>query len=174
MNDQTASYIQAKHDKTIVIWNLDPGDPQPDSGMSDYVNFFKTLTSDPSKADDMSYITHANELNPLMRNTTVVDILRGAGVTLQTVAGCLDLQAYEFIGGYGERDATWTCDSTLIPSAPTIPASKPARIVPSPHPVPSASSSAPPTKATHSSVPDGPNEPDCETQDYQSLEGETW
>ena len=112
MNDQTASYIQAKHNKTIVIWNLDPGDPQSYSEMFDYEDFFTTLTGDRSKAANMSYLTHANELNPYIVDASGVEILRSAGVTFHTVAACLDRQAYEFVGKYGERDNTWTCNGT--------------------------------------------------------------
>ena len=56
-----------------------------------------------------------------------MDALHNAGISLITVAQCLDLEPYEHVGVYGEKDSTWTCDGPWTPpsapltSTPTTP-----------------------------------------------------
>ena len=77
-----------------------------------YIDFFGRLATEGANS---THLTITNVFNPtpiLVAMGSTVDILNNAGITLLTVADCLDFQPYEHVGQYGTRDDTWTCNGT--------------------------------------------------------------
>ena len=118
IDERTASYIQTKHGKTIVLSDLDPGVTFQNAGDGEkYVNFFKQRATEGANS---THLTISNEFNPtpmLAALGSTVDLLHNATINLLTVADCLDLPPYEHVGGYGTRDDSWTCSGTWTPSS---------------------------------------------------------
>ena len=109
----TASYIQTKHKKTIVLWDTNPGGTPPgklDDKYNFYVESFKSLATEGADSTHLALTKESIPITVLAALYSTVDALNEAGITLLTVADCLDLEPYEHVGSYGERDDTWTCD----------------------------------------------------------------
>jgi peptidoglycan/xylan/chitin deacetylase (PgdA/CDA1 family) len=115
IDERTASYVQSKYGKTIVLWDLDSGDTASGADEQGSIDFYKRLAAEGpnSKHLPLSHETHDYSVHAAENYT--VDALYNAGVTLLTVAQCLDMYPYEFVGPYGVRDSTWTCDGTWTP-----------------------------------------------------------
>jgi hypothetical protein len=108
IDDRTASYIQQKHGKTIVLWSADSTDSVGGSAQDSY-NFYKGFANENPKKPHMtlSHETVTVGIDALHNGT--VPLLANAGVKLVTVGQCLDAEPYEQVGAYGTRDSTWTC-----------------------------------------------------------------
>ncbi|CAG8625691.1 16356_t:CDS:2, partial [Acaulospora colombiana] len=113
--DSVASYIESKWGKTIVGYDKYSDDYSGDLSQSIY-QFYQGLAAEGSGHPHMSmaHQTQAPALDALDLGSA--EALIDAGIKLVTAAQCLDLPAYETVGGYGVRDSTWTCDSYTPPS----------------------------------------------------------
>lgn len=115
INDETATYIQQTHGKKIIMWSDDSGDSTGGSA-SDSYNFYQAFAN---AGPGQPHLTLSHETEPagigaLQMGT--VPLLANAGINLVTVAQCInDNNPYEYIGGYGQRDSTWTCSGTWNP-----------------------------------------------------------
>lgn len=150
-------YIRNRYNRTIVLWSDDSTDSVGGTAQDSW-NFYNqfTIPPDPDKDGETDgggrkgwpAITLSHEVSDAgigaMRNGTV-QLLTDAGVQLLTTAQCLDLEPYEYVGGYGVRDETWTCQGNwTLPSLPS-----PSSASPSPSSIPpTPSSSSEPTEST--------------------------
>ena len=118
MNDTVATYIQQKYGKTIVTWSEDSGDSKNGTAQDSY-NFYKAFAdAGPGKPHmPLSHETKPAAIGALRMGT--VPLLANAGIKLVTVAQCLDMEPYDYIGGYGQRDSSWHCGGTWTPPAPS-------------------------------------------------------
>jgi hypothetical protein len=125
------------------MWSDDSGDSTGGSAQSSY-DFYNSFASQGPGQPHMA-LSHETEpagIGALRMGT--VGLLSRAGINLQTVAQCLDSEAYEYVGEYGQRDSTWYCGGTWQPGTP-------------PPPPTSTTSSAPPSgtcASTYTSVAD--------------------
>ncbi|PVG02512.1 glycoside hydrolase/deacetylase [Serendipita vermifera] len=113
--DSVASYIQNKWGKTLVGYDKYTDDYSGD--VSENIHqFYQGLAAEGSGHPHiaMSHQTQAPALDALDLGSA--EALIDAGIKLVTASQCLDLPAYETVGGYGVRDSTWTCDSWTAPS----------------------------------------------------------
>jgi len=122
INDAVATYIQQTHGKTIVMWSDDSGDSVGGS-VQDSVNFYNGMAAE---GPGHRHITLSHETEPsgygaLEQGT--VGRLHNAGINMVTVAQCVGTDAYDYIGGYGQRDSSWYCGGNWTPSPPTGPTS---------------------------------------------------
>jgi hypothetical protein len=118
MNDTVATYIQQKYGKTIVTWSDDSGDSTGGTAQESY-NFYKAF-ADAGPGNPHLTLSHETEpagIGALRMGT--VPLLANAGITLLTVAQCLDMEPYDLIGGYGHRDSSWYCGGTWTPPDPS-------------------------------------------------------
>ena len=118
INDEVANYIQQKYGKTIVLWDLDSGDSQGGNEQNS-VDFYYHLAYDEPNTTPHLTLSHETlewSTNAALHDGTV-DALADQGHPLLTVAQCLDLPAYDTIGGYGTRDSSWYCGGTWTPSS---------------------------------------------------------
>ncbi|CAG7850665.1 SubName: Full=Related to deacetylase {ECO:0000313/EMBL:CCA68305.1} [Serendipita indica DSM 11827] len=115
IDERTASYIQQKHGKTIVLWSDDSGDSTGGSTQQS-INFYNTFANENPKRPHMalSHETEPSGYNAMYSGT--VDNLASHGVQLVTVAQCLDTDAYIYVGGYQQRDSSWYCGGSWTPS----------------------------------------------------------
>jgi len=115
------------------MWDLDSGDTAPGANEQKSIDFYKGLANEGvnSKHLPLSHEVWKYAVDAALNHT--VDALHTADITLLTVAECLDIAAYEFVGKYGERDDTWTCDGSWAPPSapgPSISASSPSSLPP--------------------------------------------
>lgn len=153
INDATATYIQQTHGKTIVLWSDDSGDSVGGSVQDSY-NFYQAFANAGPSSQPRLTLSHETEPSGIgaLRMGTV-PLLANAGITLTTVAQCLDSDAYDYFGGYGTRDSSWYCGGSWTPS-----------------PTPTQTSSVSQTSST-SSTSSTPA-PSCVTT-YYSVSGDT-
>jgi hypothetical protein len=114
--DSVASYIQSKWGKTIVTYDKYSDDTSVDVSANIH-QFYQGLAQEGSGHPhlSMSHQTQGPALDALDLGSA--EALIDAGIKLITASQCLDLPAYETVGGYGVRDDTWTCDSWTPPSS---------------------------------------------------------
>jgi LysM repeat protein len=119
INDAAATYIQQTHGKTIVLWSDDSGDSVGGSAQDSY-NFYQGFANQGPSSQPRMTLSHETEPSGIgaLRMGTV-PLLANAGITLSTVAQCLDAQPYDYIGSYGTRDSSWTCSGTWNPPTTT-------------------------------------------------------
>lgn len=121
MDERTATYIQQKHGKTLVNWSADSNDWADGTTGQQVYDFYRGFAREDPKTPHLT-LSHETVLPEIeaIRNGTV-EILASGGVTLVTVADCLDItDVYEVVGEPGERDETWTCEGTWPATDPPI------------------------------------------------------
>lgn len=115
LSEHVITYIRKKHHKYIVMWSDDSLDSVGGTAQDSY-NFYKTFAID---RPDYTGLTLSHETSDAgiqaLRNGTV-NVLANADINLLSVAQCVDMEPYEYFGGYQERDASWTCEGSWTPS----------------------------------------------------------
>ena len=119
MSDSAAAYITTKYGKTVVSADADSGDANAGETAQDSYQFYQGLANQGSGHPHLtlSHETEPNAVDAVDMGT--VGLLTSAGIKLVTVAECLDIAPYEVVGNYGVRDASWSCDGSWSPPAPT-------------------------------------------------------
>ncbi|KAG9041833.1 Carbohydrate esterase 4 protein [Serendipita sp. 407] len=119
IDERSASYIQSRHGKTIVLWSDDSGDSTGGTAQQSYDFYAGFANQGPSASPRM---TLSHETSPAGYNAMymgTVPRLANAGIKLVSVAQCLNADAYEVFGGFGNRDSSWYCGGSWTPSNPT-------------------------------------------------------
>ena len=111
IDKQTTLYIQSKHNRTIILWDLDSGNKAPGSN--------EQGSNDDLAAEgfNLTYLTLLHKVWKCTVDATVnhtVDAPHKVDISLLMVAQCLD-NTYGHVGNYSERDATWTCKGAQTP-----------------------------------------------------------
>ncbi|PVG02513.1 glycoside hydrolase/deacetylase [Serendipita vermifera] len=119
IDERSASYIQNKYGKTIVLWSDDSGDSTGGSAQQSYNMYNGFANQGPGHPHmALSHETQQAGIDALRMGT--VTRINQAGIRLVTVEQCLanNFPAYEYVGGYGTRDSTWDCYGPWSPGTP--------------------------------------------------------
>jgi hypothetical protein len=124
IDNRTATYIQEKYGRTLINWSDDSQDWNNGTPEQSYA-FYKAFAD---AGPGQPHITLSHE--PLNQTATsvqmgTVSLLADAGIKLRTIADCLGIQPYEWVGRPQQRDATWTCSGnwTVPTTTSTVPTS---------------------------------------------------
>ena len=75
-----------------------------------YLKAFYCLAGEGAKSTHLVLTLESEPITMIAVLAAPMDALKWENITLLTVADCLDLQPYEYVGSYGKRDDTWTCN----------------------------------------------------------------
>ena len=151
---RSALYIQSKHNKIIALWDRDSGDSVPGANETGSRLFYEGFTHEGASSTHLTLSHESFQYAVDAALDGTVDILHNANITLTTVAGCLDVEPYEFIARAGVSDSTWTCEGTWTPPSASA-SSTDVPTTPTPTPTGSVnpiSSIQPPAETTESNA----------------------
>ncbi|KAF7317182.1 Chitin deacetylase [Mycena chlorophos] len=99
--------VVAQYNMSLVVWDFDSGDSVgeawPDSEKDYEAEFEKHVTN-------LIALNHETEVNTVAEVVPwVLPELLSKGYKPVTVAECLGVEPYTFVGSFGERDSSWTC-----------------------------------------------------------------
>ena len=114
LSEHVITYIRKKHRKYIVMWSDDSLDSVGGTAQDSY-NFYASFAD---SRPDYPALTLSHETQDAgiqaLRNGTV-NVLADAGIRLLSMAQCVDMEPYEYVSGYQERNALWTCEGSWTP-----------------------------------------------------------
>ncbi|KAJ7868832.1 carbohydrate esterase family 4 protein [Mycena leptocephala] len=84
-----------KNSKSLVVWDFDSGDSVGETWEQSEIDYNAIIAK------------HPQTLLALYLLPTVIPRLQAAGYKLVTLAECLGLEPYTFVGSFGPRDATY-------------------------------------------------------------------
>lgn len=93
--------------QTVVNWDFDSGDSMGASAQESKNRYSDTANRRPSNILALNHETHASTAYEVVPH--LLDTLLGAGYQLVTVAECLNMPAYQWTAGYGNKDGNWHC-----------------------------------------------------------------
>ncbi|KAG2018803.1 chitin deacetylase [Coprinopsis cinerea AmutBmut pab1-1] len=99
-----ASYIRGQH---VVMWDMDSGDSVGVSIADQKDRFDDLVTNLPSTALTLQHDTQWTAVQEVLPHA--ITALQGAGYQLVTVAECLGMSPYQWVGAPHTRDASWVC-----------------------------------------------------------------
>jgi peptidoglycan/xylan/chitin deacetylase (PgdA/CDA1 family) len=104
----TVTYLNSRG-YTVVGWNLDTGD-SVGASVSESIAAMKTAGTGSIILGHETIETTVDSVIP-----STIGWLADHGAQFLTVDQCLNTNAYQAVGTYGVRDATWTCTGTPAP-----------------------------------------------------------
>ncbi|KAJ7116601.1 carbohydrate esterase family 4 protein [Mycena epipterygia] len=92
---------------SLVTWDFDSGDSVGVNYTQSETDYNNTIASRPSTLLALNHETEVNTVKYLVE--FAIKKFQAAGYKLVTVAECLGLEPYAFVGQPGTRDDTWDC-----------------------------------------------------------------
>ncbi|KAJ7901568.1 carbohydrate esterase family 4 protein [Mycena leptocephala] len=97
-----------KNSKSLVVWDFDSGDSVGETWEQSEIDYNAIIAKHPQTLLALNHETEVNTTLYLL--PTVIPRLQAAGYKLVTLAECLGLEPYTFVGTFEPRDnKTWKC-----------------------------------------------------------------
>ncbi|KAJ7825953.1 carbohydrate esterase family 4 protein [Mycena leptocephala] len=96
--------------KSLVVWDFDSGDSVGETWEQSEIDYNAIIAKHPQTLLALNHETEGEKLGTrsyLYLLPTVIPQLQAAGYKLVTLAECLGLEPYTFVGSFGPRDATY-------------------------------------------------------------------
>jgi len=99
-----ASYVRGQ---ALVMWDVDSGDSVGLSVAQQKGRYDDIVQNHPSNALSLQHDVQQATIDQVLPHA--ISVLTNAGYQLVTVAQCLGMQPYQWVGAPHTRDASWTC-----------------------------------------------------------------
>ncbi|KAK0229123.1 carbohydrate esterase family 4 protein [Armillaria nabsnona] len=99
--------VAKAHNQSVIIWDFDSGDSVGVSAAQSNAKYDALAASHPNNILTLNHETYESTATTVLPHA--IQVLKGAGYNLVTVAECLGLPPYLSVGKAGTKDATWTC-----------------------------------------------------------------
>lgn len=89
------------------MWSMDSGDSMGQPAAYSLARYAEQAAKYPTPGIALNHETYQSTVQSVIPKA--VKVLGAAGYKLVSLAQCLGIEPYEYVGGRTERDETWTC-----------------------------------------------------------------